>query len=240
MIITRTHVLAALLVSAIPSGSTGAVPTEGQVHGEERVRIVERLQERQRGIASLRAAVVQRKRHPLLKAEAVNRGTLLFQKPSRLRWEVAAPERAIILIDGHQFLAYRPDRNEAERRDLREDFGSRAAVDFLTAGMGLALADLEKRFHVDVYREQGRVRLVLTPRSRMVAQAIASIAITQHDVDPVPSQFVVTGQKGDWTETTLSNVVVNPRLPEDAFILRLGSEVRVTDARKDGNDRNGR
>lgn len=239
MMIARAAVLAPLLVSGFPLGSAGAVPTEGQVHGEERAGFIQQLQERQQSVVTLRAAVVQRKRHPLLKAEVVSRGILLFQRPNRLRWEVATPERTIIVIDGHDFLAYRPDRNEAERRDLREDFGSRAALEFLTAGIGLVVADLEKRFQVDLYREPGRVRLVLTPRSRMVGQFIASIAIAQHDADPVPRQFVVTGQKGEWTETTLTTVAVNPRLPEDAFALRLGPDVRVTDTRKAADDRPG-
>jgi outer membrane lipoprotein-sorting protein len=105
-------------------------------------------------------------------------------------------------------------------------------VEFLTAALDLALADLEKRFRVDVLREEGETLLSLTPRSPLVAQAVASIVISLPDGDAVPRSIVVVGQKGERTETTLSQVAINPSLPGDAFVLSLGPEVRVKDARR--------
>ena len=222
-------VVAALLLSCRPLGWAAAMPAWTEIRGEERIQLLERLRERQRKVQAVRATVAQRKRHPLLTEEAVSEGTLLFQRPDRLRWEVAKPERTIILIDRQTLLTYRPERKEAERRDLRQDFASRAAVEFLTAAMDLALDDLEKRFRVDLFREQDRTLLVLTPRSRLVAEALTSIAISLSDEDAVPRGITVVGQKGDRTETSLSHVTINPQLSEDAFLLQLGPAVRVTD-----------
>jgi outer membrane lipoprotein-sorting protein len=206
------------------------------LQGEERARAIDGLRARQREVGTLRATVVQRKRHPLLKGEVVTEGTLLFSRPNRLRWEVATPERTIIVIDDQALVIYHPERKEAERRDLRDDFGSRAVVDFLTAGMNLDVAELEKRFQVDLYRDDGRLSLVLTPRSRWVARAIASVTIAQDEADALPRQIVVVGQKGDRTETSLAHAVVNPPLAEDAFTLRLGPEVRVVEVRRLGQE----
>lgn len=220
---------AALLLSCCSLPGAAAGP---EVHGEERAQLLERLRAQQQGIRSVRAAVVQRKRHPLLKEEAVSEGTLLLQRPHRLRWEVTRPHRLIILIEGDTLLIYRPDRQEAERRDLREDFVSRAAANFLTATMDLSPAELEKRFQVEVHREAGRTLLVLTPRSPLIAQVVASATVFLQDGDAVPRSIVVMGQKGDRTETTLSHVIVNPSVPEDAFALRLGPEVQVKEWRR--------
>jgi chaperone LolA len=218
-----------------------ALPLEDRIQGQERVQLLDKLRERMRDVTTLQATVVQRKRHPLLKAEAVSEGTLLFKRPNQLRWEVDRPERTIIVIDGRTLLVYHPDRKEAERRDLRADFGSRAAVEFLTAGMSLDVAEMEKRFQVDLYRESGKLVLRLTPRSQLVAQAIASVDIYQGEEDAVPWQIVVVGQKGDRTETTLTRVIINPQFREDPFSLRLDPEVRVTDVGKTVNERdNGR
>ena len=231
----RLAAVAALLLWA---GVLSAAPTVAgtPLLGDERARAIEGLQARQREVKALRAAVVQRKRHPLLKGEVVTEGALLFSRPNRLRWEVATPERTIIVIDDQTLVIYRPDRQEAERRDLREDFGSRAVVDFLTAGMNLDVAEMEKRFEVAVYRDDGRLSLVLTPHSRWVARAIASVTITQEDADPLPRHIVVVGQKGDRTETSLAHAVVNPPLAEGAFTLRLGPEVRVVEVRRPGQE----
>jgi outer membrane lipoprotein-sorting protein len=229
-------VVAALLCIGRPLLAAEAAPVDGQIQGEERVRVLDRLRERQRDVTTVRATVIQRKQHPMLQGEAVSEGTLVYRRPNQLRWEVDKPERIVIVIDGHTLLLYHPERREAERRDLRGDFVSRAAVEFLTSGMSLALADLETRFQVDLFREDGGVVLLLTPRSRWVAQAIASVAIHQREEDAVPRRIVVVGRKGDRTETTLTRVSVNPRLPENPFTLRLGPEVRVTEVRPPGSE----
>ena len=229
--------LTAFLFSWHLLGPVEAAPAESQIQGKERIEIIERLQERQREVTGVRASVVQRKRHPLLAAEAVSQGSLLYQRPNRVRWEVSQPERIVIVMDGDTILTYHPDRKEAERRDLRGDFGARSAVDFLASGMSLAVAELEKRFQVDLYRKDGQLVLMLTPRSRWLAHAIASVAISQHEGDAIPRQIVVVGQKGDRTEITLTEVAINPRFPEDAFTLRLGPGVRVTDVGKSAGER---
>ena len=222
--------MAALLLSAWgPLRPGEAAPAEGPIQGKERAAIIEELQARQRAVASVRATVIQKKRHPLLAAEVVTQGTLLFKRPNLVRWEVTKPDRTIILIDERTLLTYHPDRQEAERRDLRDDFGARAAAEFFTSGMSLAVSDLEQRFQVDLYRENEELAVRLTPRSRFVAQAIASITIYQHAEEAVPRRLVILGQKGDRTELSLRDVTINPQLPEDAFSLQLGPGVRVTD-----------
>ena len=230
----RWRCLAAALLLACGPLRAAAAGTE--VLGEERAQFLEKMREQQQRIQSVRATVVQRKRNPLLKEEAVSEGTLLYQRPNRLRWEVITPQRTIILVDGYTLLTYRPDRQEAERRDLRDDFASRAAVEFLTAAMDLDLAEIEKRFQADVLREVEGTVLRLTPRSPLVAQVVASATISLPDGDAVPRRIVVTGQKGDRTETTLSQVTINPALPGDAFALRLGPEVRVRDVRRSAGE----
>jgi outer membrane lipoprotein-sorting protein len=232
ILIPGVAMVAALLASGGPPGAAGAIPAGLPIQGAERAQVLDRLRERQRDLTSVRATVVQRKRHPLLKAEAVSEGTFCFQRPNRMRWEVIRPERAIIAIDGFTLVTYRPDRNEAERRDLRDDFATRAAVEFFTMGLSLPTVELEQRFQVDLYRESGRLVLLLTPRSRWLAQAVASISVSQSDQDAVPRQIVVVGRKGERTETTLTHVVANVPSAEDACALRLGPEVHVTDVRK--------
>ena len=217
--------LAAALLAAFPSA-----PSAGPIKGAERDAAFERIRLRQRDIASFRAAVVQTKRHPLLKSEAVNEGTLLFGKPNRLRWELDKPERTVIVLDGKTMTSYFPDRKEAVRRDLGDNLASRAAVEFMSSGMNVSLPDLEKRFSVDLYREGGDLVLTLTPRSKWLSRAIASISIHSREDEAVPRRIVVVGKRGDRTETTLSRVAINPVLPADAFALRLAPDVRVTES----------
>jgi len=203
----------------------------------ERVRWFEETRERQKGITGLSAAVTQKKRHPLLKEEEVSKGKLSFRKPGALRWDVEKPERMIVLMDGGTMTTYFPSRREAERRDLRDNYASRAALDFLATGVFLSLPELERRFLVDLFRGDGQVVIRLIPRSKMLSRSIASIRIVQDATGGLPKRIVVRGTKGDRTETIFSGVAINPVFPPDTFTLRLAPEVRVTEAGQPERDR---
>jgi outer membrane lipoprotein carrier protein len=208
-----------------------------EILGDERAHVLERISQQQKEITSIRATIVQRKRHPLLKKDAVNEGVILFKKPNLLRWELDKPERMIIVIDGRTILSYYPNKKQAERKDLQENPTSRAAMEFLTSGMSVSVPELEKRFRVDLFREGGDIVLMLTPRSRWLARAIESIAIHQNEHDAIPRRIVFTGKKGDHTETELKDVIINPHIVENPFDLRMGPEVHVTDIGKEGVSR---
>jgi outer membrane lipoprotein-sorting protein len=221
-------ILAALLAPR-PNLAEEAVPDGKRISGAERDRWFEEARERRKGITGLSAAVVQRKRDPLLKNEAVSRGKLSFRKPASLRWEVESPERRIVVMDGRTVTTYYPTRKEAERRDMQDDFASRAALGFIESGISASLPELERRFHVDLFRSGDQVVLRLIPRSKMLSRAVASIRIHQDPVEGRPRRIVVEGVRGDRTETTFSGVALNPDFPPDTFALRLGPEVRVAE-----------
>ena len=221
--------LLALLLAPRPNLAEEAVPDGKAISVAERDRWFEEVRERQKGITGLSAAVVQRKRDPLLKNEAVSRGKVSFRKPASLRWEVESPERMVVVMDGRTVTTYYPKRKEAERRDMQDDFASRSALGFIESGISASLPELERRFHVDLFRSDNQVVLRLIPRSKMLARAVASIRITQDPVEGSPRRIVVEGARGDRTETTFSGVTLNPEFPPDTFALRLGPEVRVTE-----------
>ena len=227
----------ALLLAPRPNLAEETVPDGRAISGAERDRWFEGVRERQKGITGLSAAVVQRKRDPLLKNEVVSRGKLSFRKPASLRWEVESPERLVVVMDGRTVTTYYPARKEAERRDMQDDFASRAALGFFESGISASLPELERRFHVDLFRSDDAVVLRLIPRSKMLSRVVASIRIHQDPVEGRPRRIVVDGARGDRTETTFSGVTLNPDFPADSFSLRLGPEVRITETGGPGRDR---
>jgi outer membrane lipoprotein-sorting protein len=225
-ILLATAAFCTVLAAAIPPG-TGAQSPEIPVTGTERAVWFEKTRERQKDVDGLRAAVVQRKRHPSLKGEQVSEGTLLYRKPALLRWEVVRPESVILVMDGRKLTVYHPSRKEAERKYLTDSLATRAAVEFLTVGMAPSLPELERRFHVELFRGEGHFVLKLSPRGKWLSRAVSSISIYHGEEGIAPRRVVVQGARGDWTETSLTRVVANPALPPDAFELRLGPDVTV-------------
>ena len=228
--------LLALLLAPRTNLAVETVPDGKTISGAERDRWFEMVRERQKGVNGLSAEVVQRKRDPLLKNEAVSRGKLSFRKPASLRWEVESPERMVVVMDGRTVTTYYPKRREAERRDMQDDYASHAALGFFESGISASLPELERRFRVDLFRSDREVVLRLIPRSKMLSRVIASIRIHQDPVEGRPKRIMVEGARGDRIETTLSGVILNPEFPPDTFTLRLGPRVRVTET--GGPDRN--
>jgi outer membrane lipoprotein-sorting protein len=221
--------LLALLLSPRPNFAQETIPDGRTISGSERDRWFAEARERQKGITGLSAAVEQRKRDPLLKNEVVSRGKLSFRKPASLRWEVESPEKMVVVMDGRTVTTYYPTRKEAERRDMQDDFASRTALGFFESGISASLPELERRFQVDLFRSHDEVVLRLIPRTKMLSRVIASIRIHQDPVEGRPRRIIIEGGRGDRTETTFSEVVLNPGFPADTFSLRMGPEVRVTE-----------
>lgn len=222
--------LLALLLLPRPNRAEDAVPDGKMMSAIEMERWFKEARERQKSLTGFTASMTQRKRDPLMKNEAVSRGKLSFRKPATLRLDVQSPERMVVVVDGGTVTTYYPARKEAERRRIRDDYASRAALGFFESGISASLPELERQFRVDLFRSDGEVVLRLIPRSKMLSRYISSIRIQQDSVEGRPRRIVVEGTRGDRTETTFSGVILNPDFPEDTFALRLGPEVRITEA----------
>jgi outer membrane lipoprotein-sorting protein len=146
-----------------------------------------------------------------------------------MRWEVTGPVKMVVVMDGRTMTSYYPDRKEAFRRGLRDDMATQAATEFLAAGMSASFGELEKRFRLELLREDDGVVVRLSPRSRWLARGLSSIDIHHGSRDAVPTRIVVAGTRGDRTETRLRDVTVNPTFAEDPFVLDLGPDVRITE-----------
>ena len=227
--------LASLLLIACLAGLPGprAAGASGvPLSAAERSAWFERQRARQAGIRSFRATLIQKRRSPLLVREAVSEGRFLFGRPDRFRWETETPERRIVVADGSTLTVYLPASKEAERYDQRDQSAARMALELLATGLGGSPADLERRFEVGASRKDGKLEVTLVPKARWFRRAVASITVVQGEESPLPERVVVTGTRGDRTETTLRDVSVNPPLPADAFDLKLPPGVHVFDAKE--------
>jgi len=225
-----------VLSAAGPLGTPSSAAQEARVGaagrpiaGAEREELFEAFRGRQAKVKSFRAALTQKRTSRLLLEEAITEGVFLFEKPDRFRWESRGPDRRVIVSDGKVVTLYFPERKEAERRDARDQFSTRMALEFMASGMGRPLSELEKRFRVDLVRRDDMLVLTMTPRSGFLARAVKTITVVQPGEGVVPARIVILGQKGDRVETVLHDVEINPALPADAFRLSFGPEVRVFD-----------
>lgn len=132
------------------------------------------IQKRYESVSDLSASFVQTT-HPVVfggKAGGgqVSRGTVVFAKPGKMRWQYSEPEPSLVVSDGHTLWIHDPEHAEVQRMRVSEGYLSGAAIQFLIgegdmrrdfAITGVACSDdaseLELRPKTDVGFEKLRV-----------------------------------------------------------------------------------
>lgn len=89
-------------------------------------------------------------------------GTVYYQRPGKMRWEFAAPERDLIVSDGVKLYNYQPELGQVVEIPVKQAFRSSAATAFL-----LGMGNLKRDFKVLQAPEtplDGLIHLKLVPR----------------------------------------------------------------------------
>jgi outer membrane lipoprotein-sorting protein len=207
-----------------------------EVSAEEKQKIFERLKELQKDIHSMHATVNQEKQLSVLKKKIQVKGTIIMAKPNMLRWDVTMPEKSITVIDGETMTVYHPTAKEAQVYNLSEDFVARNTMSFFATAMGGNLNEMEKKFTVTVFRNDGKIVFKLIPLSSIARKYLSDIAVYYDEVTGLPGGFEVTTPKGDRTITKLADIKINPEIKPDTFELKLPGDVWITNKIENTNN----
>jgi outer membrane lipoprotein-sorting protein len=149
----------------------GLLATTGVAAADARTEAVTRLQARYEATRSMRATFRQRVESPTLAAPLESHGTVLFERPNRMRWDYAAPDEQLIVGDGKTLWIYQPDLKQAIRAPLRDAFQAQTPLTFL-AGLGR----VERDFDASLEREDAQNWVLrLVPRVRPLYSRVPSV-----------------------------------------------------------------
>ena len=122
-------------------GAAGGDPLEDPAapQGETRAdcgeRAVSALQQRYESVRDLSANIVQTTRSVAMGGSAarsmVSKGTVVLQKPSKMRWAYTEPEPSEVISNGESLWIYDPTFREAQKFPSGAGYLSGAAVQFL-------------------------------------------------------------------------------------------------------------
>jgi len=170
-----------------------------------------RLQSRYESIRTLTADFRQSVESPTLATPLESHGTVAFEKPNRMRWDYAAPDRQLIVGDGAMLWIYQPADKQVLKAPLAEAFQARTPVNFL-AGLGR----IERDFEPSLEREDPeRWVLHLVPRKDA---AIGTLTLLVRKVDATVEEARITDPLGTTTRITFANEKRNA--PLDAGLFR--------------------
>jgi len=96
------------------------------------------VQARYDAVRDLRARFVQTSTSGAFAEPSISKGTVVVQRPGRIRWSYDPPDGRVIVLDGESIRIYSPEDRQLQIAPLREGGVSPTALSFLMGGGRLA------------------------------------------------------------------------------------------------------
>ncbi|MFV2072194.1 MAG: outer membrane lipoprotein carrier protein LolA [Thermoanaerobaculales bacterium] len=187
--------------------------------------LIDRVVERQRALTSMTAGFVQTKHSALLLEATESSGQLSYRAPDAVRWDYSRPEKMVVLFAGDAVTTYHPGQARAERLKI-----SKKQRRFVRALAGMQpLDDLTSHFKVSLADPGGEApyRLTLRPVGKMIGKRLRSIKIEVDRRLLLPVAVEYNEADGDSTRFEFYDLVIDPTLDDERFLLEFDAGVRV-------------
>lgn len=186
--------------------------------------MVRKVQERYDATQDLLADVEQETRMAKFGKTLRARGTVVFKKPGKMRWEMQDGMAETIVANGVTLWIYRPEDQQAIRMPFSQAFRSTTPISFLT-GVGRISEDFEVQLGG---QEDSLVTLVLTPKRKDADLGTLRLFVQGDTFDIVGAE--VTDPLGNVSRLKLSNVRRNTGVSDETFAFQVPAGVDVLDA----------
>ena len=168
------------------------------------------LQQRYESTRTLVAKFRQEVESPTMAGKLTSNGTVSFEKPNRMRWDYAAPDRQTIVSDGETLWIYQPEEKQVLKAPLREAFQATTPVTFL-AGLGHVDRDFTPTLESSA---DDRWVLKLVPRE---ARGVGTLMLVVRKGDASIEEARISDPLGTTTRLALSDEKRNVSLGADLF-----------------------
>jgi outer membrane lipoprotein carrier protein len=183
-------------------------------------QIVKKLQARYDSTAGFHANFTQQVESATLGQKIESRGTVVFKKPGRMRWEFTEPKQTLV-SDGKFFWFYQPAEKQVIKTPFQNAFTSNTPASFL-----LGVGQLQKDFTVALTSETADAyQLRLTPKQD--PEAIGTLDLTVNTKTFDIQQAVVTDPLGNVTRLQLTNIDRAAPIKDETFRFTAPSGVDV-------------
>ena len=219
--------MAPLLATLLAIGSAGTVPSPGQSKlSAEARRVLDRMDARAKTLNSLTADLKQTKVTIVVEDVAEKAGRLFYKKSRRkstFKVDYQEPVRSTILLEKGKVRILEPRIKRYQEIDTGNGSATTKVPLFWIGQSGRTIRrDNDVRF-IKEERVDGRPTslLELNPRSTAVKNLFSQIRLWVDHTHWIPIQTRLIEASEDHLTLLLSNVKINPRLPDRIFNLKV-------------------
>lgn len=192
--------------------------------------IIEKVQARFQQTHGMTASFTQTFHNAAMGTVEKSSGTLVLQKPMKMRWEYQTPKPQTIVCDGRRIWFYFPREKQAMSQEMKGVLNSGSPALFLAGGRRL-----DELFNIKFLPGGGNggtipsEALSLTPKEQ--ALTITKIVVRWAE-DFTVRAFTIYDWTGNKSEVELTDIKVNPSVDEKAFKFSPPQGVEVLEAPK--------
>ncbi len=192
---------------------------------DEAGRTLDAVQKRYDGVRDLRASFEQTSFSVALGTETSSKGAVVVERPGKMRWEYAAPDGRVIVLDENSIRIWNPEEKQLQIAALSAGNVSPTALGFLL-GRGV----LRESFAAELISEPGRAERGL----RLRPKADGGFELLELWVDPKTFELresVVLDLFGNRTRLRLGGMQENSGVKSAEFVLDAPAGAEVVDLR---------
>jgi len=212
--------------AADAEGMVGAAPRS--LSGEEVAELLKRLETRLQSTSSLRADFIQEKHMSIFTDVLTARGTLLFERPNAVRFEMIEPFRSVLVARGRAVAKYECVEGRWEKLDPAAASAMKAVTDQMILWHGGSLQEQKGAYDIGAVRAE-HTTIVLTPRDREVREYIGAVELTLDEEESYFQCVTIRESGGDYTCMRFARPARNLSIPKAVFDPALDEPVRLED-----------
>ena len=165
---------------------------------------------------TVQSSFTQTQHRQVLARPLVSRGSLVFARPDKLRWQVDTPARAIFVMDGPSFTTAMPDLGTVEQVSLAGQPELLGLVEGLTVWLQADLAAVQRDY--DASWQDGL--LVLEPKKDALSRWVKRFTLTLSSDHSEVVQVALTEPDGDRVVLAFTDVKRGAPIAPQTFQLK--------------------
>lgn len=217
-----------LIPFALLSVAAGPSPDAGALGRLPLATVVEKMQRNYDQAKDFRARFSQRYTNVGFSRTQVSTGEVLFKKPGRMRWNYDKPVPKMFLSTGQLLWLYEPEDAQAFKQDLKSSQLPAALAFLMGKGKLTDEFDIVPAGGDIKYGSSNDHRLLLKPKQPQSSYKAIYFIVDAKSLLVIES--VLIDPQGNVNDITFTDLKVNTKLPESAFVWSPPKGTRIIDA----------
>ncbi len=168
-------------------------------------------------VDTLTSRFVQERHLSLFDEPLRTEGWLCFAAPNRIRWEITAPYRSILVSDGDRVAQFEWTDGRWRRLDLGLEHAVKQVVEQIAGVMNGGYARAGGPYETSVSKGKDAVTVTLKPRDKRMKKALAAVEVHLTSDLKSTRRVVLREPGGDHTDIFFKDQNVGRKLPAKTF-----------------------